>query len=742
MNIIRTLVKENVIFIPLIVTSLLCGSVQARQIEEVIVSAQKRDETLSDVPISISVVSQEGLDNYAVDDLFDMANLIPGMVFARAPDDGLVLSFRGVASVSRNQAYEQAVGVFLDGVFFGKGRLYSAGIYDLARTEMIMGTQSTLLGKNTSIGAISLVTQKPGDTVSGYVQLIASEHGGFGAKGAINLPVSDTFKTRIAGYYSELEGATKNITTGNSIPIDDNYSLRFSSTWNATDVIDIDFMYQKTQDNKTGDTFQIDSDPNGFAAAIGIKDSLKLDDKVAKSTRFGPGGGDTNHDIDSDIANFVINWQLENHALTLQTTYAGYDLAFFDDVDLEPGDFLAFNRVEDYTQFSQEFRIASTNNDTLEYTAGLYFFTSEWDSEELTYWAYPSAPPVPTGPLVPGDLFNGPIFNTISQDLDYQAAFFSGTWHVSDRLRIASGLRYAEEEKKAVMERIPLTPDAANPGSLFAPFTFWNIVANPPFPATPLSYSEYMLNGNANIQFDLNNETMVYASFGNGTKTGGFAESNTISSGNPALDARLDAETVNNYELGFKSSLLDGAAVLNGAVFYIDITDLQQTLFTGTEFLTSNADAESTGAELSGTWQVNDVWSVNGGVVYALAEEKDTGFKLNIAPEWTGNIGFSMERPISSNLLFSLAGNLRYRDSQFSQPKEGIPESESLTTVDLTATIATIDDNWKVALIGRNLTNDIAQEFGYPNTNPQLAGVVNSASNSLRTYLLQLTYNF
>jgi iron complex outermembrane receptor protein len=742
MKISSVLVKNNVLSIPLIMTSLLCADLHAAQLEEIIVSAQKRDETLSDVPISISVVSQEGLDNYAVDDLFDMANLIPGMVFARAPDDGLVLSFRGVASVSRNQAYEQAVGVFLDGVFFGKGRLYSAGIYDLARTEMIMGTQSTLLGKNTSVGAISLVTQKPGDAVSGYAQFTASEHGGFGVKGAIDLPVSDTFKTRIAGYYSELEGATKNIITGNSIPIDDNYSLRFSSSWNASEDIDIDFMYQKTQDNKTGDTFQIDSDPNGLAAAIGISDSLKLDGKVAKSTRFGPGGGDSNHDIDSDIANFVINWQLENHAVTSQTTFASYDLTFFDDVDLEPADFLEFNRVEDYSQYSQEFRIASTNNDTLEYMAGLYFFTSEWDSEELTYWAYPSAPPVPTGPLVPGDLFNGPIFNTINQDVDYQAVFFSGTWHVSDRLRVAAGLRYAEEEKEAVMARMPLTPDVPNPGSLFAPFTFWNIVANPPFPATPLSYSEYMLNGNANLQYDLNNETMVYVSYGNGTKTGGFAESNTIASGDPALDARLGAETVDNYEMGFKSSLLDGAAVLNGAVFYIDIADLQQTLFTGTEFLTSNADAESTGAELSGTWQVNDGWSINGGVVYAKAEEKGNGLKLNIAPEWTGNMGFFMEQSISSDLLFSLAGNLRYRSSQFSQPKEGIPESDSLTTVDLTATIASIDDTWKVALIGRNITNDIAQEFGYPSTNPQLAGVVNSASNSLRTYLLQLTYNF
>ncbi len=702
----------------------------AAVLEEVTITAQKRDESLSDVPISIAVMDQEGLDDYQVDDLFDLANFVPGMVFSRAPDDGLVLSFRGVASVSRNQAYEQAVGVFLDGVFFGKGRLYSAGIYDLERTEMIMGTQSTLLGKNTSVGAISLITKKPGDDIGGYAQFSVSEHGGYSVKGAIDLPVSDTLRTRIAGYYSEMEGATKNEVTGNGIPLDDNYSVRFSTAWDVSDDVSIDFMYQTGQDNKTGDTFQIDGDPNGLAAALGLTD-LKLDDKVSKSTNFGPGDGDSSHDTDSNIANLVINWSLENHLITSQTTYANYDLKFYDDVDLQPGDYLAFIREEEYSQYSQEIRIASTNGEKLDYMAGLYYFTSDWESEELAYWAYPNWPPAPSGPLVPGDLFNGSLLNSIEQDVDYYAAFISGTWHISDRLRLAAGLRYAQEKKDAVMQR-----------EAIAPLTFWNTLANPPYPATPLSYSEYMLNGNANLQYDLTVDTMIYASYGNGTKTGGFAESNTIPTGNPDVEARLDAETVDNYEIGFKSTLLEGAAALNVALFYIDITDLQKTLFTGAEFLTSNADARSYGIDVSGSWQISEDWSMNGGVVYADAEEKDTGLKLDIAPEWTGNVGVRMEKPISSHLLFGLSGNLRHRSGQYSQPKEGIPEGDSLTTLDLTASISSMDGSWKVVLIGRNLTNDIAQEFGYPFTHPAAAGVVSSASNSLRTYMLQATYNF
>jgi iron complex outermembrane receptor protein len=689
-------------------------------LEEVTITAQKRDESLSDVPISIAVMDQEGLDDYQVDDLFDLANFVPGMVFSRAPDDGLVLSFRGVASVSRNQAYEQAVGVFLDGVFFGKGRLYSAGIYDLERTEMIMGTQSTLLGKNTSVGAISLVTKKPGTELGGYAQLSLSEHGGYSVKGAVDLPISDTLRTRIAGYYSELEGATKNEITGNGIPLDDNYSVRFSTAWDASDTVSVDFMYQTGQDNKTGDTFQLDGDPNGLAAALGITDT-KLDDKVSKSTNFGPGDGDSSHEIDSNIVNLVVNWELENHLITSQTTYADYDLAFYDDVDLEPGDTLAFIREEDYSQYSQEIRIASTNGEKLDYMAGLYYFTSDWESEEISYWAYPD----------PGDVFEGPSLNTIEQDVDYYAAFISGTWHISDRLRLAAGLRYAEETKDAVMQR-----------SALAPFTLWNTVINPPYPATALDYSEYMLNGNANLQYDLTADTMVYFSYGNGTKTGGFAESNTIPTGNPDLEARLDAETVDNYELGFKTSLLEGSAVLNAAIYYIDITDLQKTLFTGAEFLTGNADARSYGFDISGNWQATENLSLSGGVVYADAEEKDSGLKLDIAPEWTGNLGFRFETALTDSLLFGLNGNLRHRSGQYSQPKEGIPEGDSLTTLDMTASISDMEDTWKLSLIGRNLTDDIAQEFGYPYTNPLAPGLVSSATNAPRTFMLQLSYNF
>lgn len=724
-----------------LITTFFGHGLQAQALEEIVVSAQKRDETLSDVPISISVMDEERMNDYQVDDLFDVANFVPGMVFSRAPDDGLALSFRGVASSPRNQAYEQSVGVFLDGVFFGKGRLYSAGMFDLSRSEIIMGTQSTLLGKNTSVGAVSMVTQKPGDTLGGYINASVSEHGGYNLKAAVDLPSSEHFRTRVAGYYSSLQGAVKNLATGNDIPEDDNHALRIISTWDVTDAVDVEMMYQFTQDRKLGDTHQIAEDPSGLAAGLGIGDSLQLDDTVNKATRFGD-NGEAVHDTDSHIANLVLNWYLDAHTFTTQSTYITYDLRFADDIDLQPESYFEWLREEEYSQFTQEFRIASTEAQDLEYMLGAYFFTSDWESDELNYWAYPAFPPVPDGPLVPGDLFNGPFLNDFEQEVHHWSLFVSGTWHISDRLRLAAGLRYADEEKEATFGRTQFEAVAANPGSAFAPYTFWNTVANPPFAPVDMTYNDDFVNGNLNLQFDLNANTLAYAAYGRGSKTGGFAESNTIPNANPEVEARIGKETVDNYELGFKSTLLDGAANLNGALFYMDVDGLQQTVFTGAAFISANVDARSTGVELSGVWRLDDYWTVNGGVVYVNAEEKDSGFALSPAPRWTGNLGILFESEALSNYLFSARANLRYRGEQFNQIQESIPAADSLTTLDITVALGSLDERWEVSLIGRNITDAISQDFGYPNTHPLLGNVVNGSSNALRTFILQANYNF
>jgi iron complex outermembrane receptor protein len=153
---------------------------------DIVVTAQKRSESAQRIPVSVEAVSGDTLAREGVKDLFQAVTLVPGVVFSRAPDDGLALTFRGLGTAARPQAFEQSVALFTDGVFIGKGRLYSTSFFDVDRMEFIKGTQSTLLGKNASLGAISVVTRQPGKDFSfegrgGY----EFEHGGYSVDGAV-----------------------------------------------------------------------------------------------------------------------------------------------------------------------------------------------------------------------------------------------------------------------------------------------------------------------------------------------------------------------------------------------------------------------------------------------------------------------------------------------------------------------------------------------------------------------------
>ena len=180
-------------FLCLVVTALWSANpgawAQVTQLDEVVVSAQKREQLAQDLPLTVTTIDADTLEQSQVKDLFQVANFVSGMVFSRAPDDGLALTLRGVGTPARSQAFEQSVGLFTDGIFLAKGRLYPLAFFDLARIEVIKGTDGTLLGKNTSLGAISLVPNAPGDKLS--LDLRAGEEfydGGVSVDAAADLP--------------------------------------------------------------------------------------------------------------------------------------------------------------------------------------------------------------------------------------------------------------------------------------------------------------------------------------------------------------------------------------------------------------------------------------------------------------------------------------------------------------------------------------------------------------------------
>lgn len=733
--------------------------IDAFELEEVVVTAQKREQSLQDVPVTVNALDGEALDKFGVDDLFEAANLVPGMVFSRAPDDGLALTLRGLGTPARTQSFDQSVALFLDGMFVGKGRMYSSAFFDVERMEIIKGTQSTLLGKNTSLGAISIVTKKPGDTLGGFVQASREfENGGWGLDGAIDLPVTDDLAVRIAAHAVDQDGWVENLATGSDVPADEDVGVRATAVYTPTESLSITATYQYSDSERLGNGYQYVDNGGYFSdEVLAIIGEAELDDQKTAICPECP-SGESFHDTEVDSFNLTIVQDFENFSLTSVSSYATYEMQFFDDFDfgaafdevtyVATGDVVPystyFQRDEEYDQFSQELRLTSPGGETIDYVVGLFYFKSDWDSSEAQFFNTPNFPPV--GPT--GQIFNGSFTNNYTQETETWSFFGQATYNISESFRASLGLRYTDEEKDVVFERVQ-GPVA----------TLWNSVINPPFNA-PLAFSDDFVNGNLNVQYDLSEDIMLYASYGLGTKTGGFAESAEVSSGDPSLDVSLGGSAVKSeeaqtYEVGAKMKLLDGGMNLNIALFTTDIEDFQETSFQVTgdaaAFLTRNVDVESEGIEIDGQWQATEALMFSGGVTYADSINADDGSTLAQAPKWTGSLGFFYETALPSlGLDFNASSFVRYRDDMVSQINETFP-SDSLTTLDVTIGLSDPNETWEVDLIIQNLTNERASDFSGPPAAPIGAlfgaptgdqGITSETLTPQRTVKLQARYTF
>lgn len=730
-----------------------------RALEEIVITAQKREQSLLDVPITVNALSGDDLDNFAVDNLFEAANLVPGLVFSRAPDDGLALTIRGLGTPARTQSFDQSVALFLDGIFYSKGRMYSSAFFDVERIEVVKGTQSTLLGKNTSLGAISIVTKKPGEEFAGNLNASAEiENGGWSFDGGVDIPVSEKLNLRLAGKYADTDGWVENVLTGEDVPADEEVGFRATAQYLASDELTATLMYQYSDSQRTGNGFQFVDNGDFFPQpALDFIGEAQLDDVKSAICPECP-GGESFHDTTVNSAALTLEYALENHDITSVTSIADYEISFFDDFDFgntfdevnfaifNPGSITPystyFKRDEEFSQFSQELRIASATGNKVDYLAGVFYFDSDWESSEQQNFGTPNFPPP-----APNQIFFGSFTNDFTQKTETFSAFASATMNFSDRFRGTLGLRYTDESKDITFDRVQ-GPVA----------TLWNSVINPPF-ESDLEFEDSFLNGNLNVQFDATDNTMLYASYGLGNKTGGFAESAEVGSANPSLSvadngARVETEETKTLEVGAKMTLADGAANLNIAAFKTDVEDFQETSFQVTEgaafFLTRNIDAQSEGVEFDGQWQATDTVRFSGGVTYADSINAGDGTDLAQAPKLTGSLGFIYEKEVGSNMLLDIKLFGRYRDEMFSQINETFP-SESLTTFDVTLGLMSLDDVWSLNLIGTNITDEVSADFSGPpaapvgaifGASPGDTGITAEAPSALRSITLQLGYKF
>jgi iron complex outermembrane receptor protein len=760
-------------------------SAQSAVLEEIVVTAQKREQNLQDVPISVVAVSGEQISEEGYGELTDITSTLPNVTVNQGAL-GDVLFIRGVGS-GFNIGFEQSVATFIDGVYFGRGLQSRNAFLDIERVEVLRGPQVTFFGNSAIAGALNITTANPGDEFEGSATL-SWEDGTDTAKGEFTAggPLTDTLGARLALRYVDQDGWQTNITTGEDEPQEERFAGRLTLVWNPSDDFSASVKYQKEETETFGRALQAVGclppnglqPPGGYCLTYGVLSDDPRAEFEFNDTRFGPGpggpfptDGDFN-DLDSQAGIVTLNWYLGDYTLTSLTSYSEYE-----DHRSQSGAGLAgpypnpgpgllaliynFEHVqEDFEQFSQEFRIVSPGGETFDWLAGVYYQESDLD--------------------VTNDFAVGPTGTRLSQhnqDDESWSAFGSGTWSVSDTLRLSLGLRYTDVEKEVDRAQIlaqnagnhnlanadPIDPTNPLFGLMFGAFGWKN-------GALQSERNDDKWTPSINVQYDFNDAVMGYASFSSGFKAGGFDEQNG------SLDSEamnFEPETVDSFELGIKSTLLEGAMNLNAALFRNEYDDLQVQTFDGViNFLVSNAASSITqGLELEMLWQMTDSLRLGfqGAYLDAFYDDRVNGQctsdqaagavsgcdfsdpfnpsqdltdeSLPWAPEYSANVSMAHFYTFSSGYTLDTSLQLVY-ESEFETSDDNDPflQQDAYTKVNLTVRFTDANDQWDISLIGRNIFDEETTHQG--NDLPLSGGTFLQMLDKPRTVALQGRYRF
>ncbi len=737
-------------------------------LEEVVVTAQKRVQSLQDVPIAVSAMSGEKINDNGIVNLEELVLNIPNVNINKGAGQPNMY-IRGVGS-GTNAGFEQSVGMYIDGIYSGRAQLASVPItLDLERVEVLKGPQGILFGKNTIGGAINITSARPSQEFESYVEaLYAPDDGEQLYTGVINGGLSDNIAGRLAVRYEGMDGWWDNTELNKEGPDKENFYVRGSLLWDASDTIEVLVKYEHGDfdvSNQPSVIYQSDQ-PTNF---LGEQPFPLISDHDKGAFDFA-----ATDETETDVFAMTVNWDLEFATLTSVSGYATYDTERTQDSDASVAAALHRTLNEEYEQVSQEVRLVSPGGETFDWIVGAYYQQSELDISRVnTSLDFALLGPLSVTPLVA--LEGEPNASVFEQDSDSWAVFGQGTWSVSNTVRVGLGVRYNEEQKN-------LDKVTENQGLIGARAATSGGAANVIVQASPrngvligdlrshnfsnLSREEDAFTFSGNVQWDATDSAMVYASVSTGFKGGGFDEAysnagSTVRTGNiltgepdggivqTGIDGSIlefEDETVIAYEIGAKMSLADGAADLNIAIFRMEYDDLQVSSLVGDAFQVGNAgEAISQGLEIDGRWMLAEGFTLGGAVAYLDATYdtfdgatctvpqsadpmnnpgclRDDGTNIDagerggqdlsgetmlFAPEWSANINAEWIVPVSDKMELRTNADVNYTD-EFYSALDLDPNTlhDSSVRLNMRIALASFDDTWSVALVGKNLTDE------------------------------------
>jgi outer membrane receptor protein involved in Fe transport len=695
-------------------------------LEEIVVTAQKRAEGLSDVPISISAVSGETIEAYGQTNLEAVSSSIPNLKITQTAIANRI-AIRGIAS-GDNKGFEQSVAMFVDGIYYGRDQLSRMPLVDLQRVEVLRGPQPTLFGKNAIAGAVNVVSRRPTEDFEGSLSgLYEFNHKEAQVTGVLSGPISQKIGARVVGYYRDMDGYFTNTRQNRKEPNVREAFVRGIVDFKGDGPLSADVKLEYAD-------FKVKGQPREAFSPVGIYSTVFAGPLFVDTTEDyvrADGGYLSRNKIFNSV--FNANLELGSHTVTSVTGYLDYNVKETIDVDFVTIDLLdGTGLTEDYRQFSQEFRIASPGDQSFNYIAGVYFQNSNLDITDVVRFSpFFLANP---GFRALGDTTNDRIY---SQKSDLISVFAQGEISITDALRLTVGARFNHEKKSGsrslAISRGPLslTPPsgaAISAAAVAATFRALNIEAH----NINGKLSEDSFNPMANIQYDINDDLMFYTSFARGTKAGGFDVRSNSLPGSTTIarpgSFQFGDEQADNFEAGFKYKTRSVA--LNLSFYSTKYKDLQTNVFDGVlNFNVRNASgAKTQGVEADMRWALDEHFTLSGAVAYLdfaftdfpqgqcyfqqVADQPGgfcsyTGKRNQLTPEWSGNLNGDFSHEIGSSLKLGINLNADFSSSYISAANlDPLTKQDGYVKIGSRLSLGHVDNNWTIALVGRNLTNE------------------------------------
>jgi len=777
------------------------------KLEEVTVTAQKREQSITDIPMSITAFSGESLSEMGIEDTADLALIVPGFAFSDSILGAPIYTIRGIGFNESSTQASSTVGVYIDEIGIAFPIMTRGAMLDVQRVEVLKGPQGTLYGRNSTGGAVNYITNKPSEEFGAYVSASYGSFETLALEGFINGAITENLQARFAvKAINSGEGWQESVSRDEKLGEQDKLSMRLSLAAQLGEATDVAFSlgYWTDQSDSIAPQFQaVDSDPargpTGLIKQYAPSAPLGDDAQLADWTN----GSDPHLDMENTSASLhlthIINDDLVFKSLTGYAKFkeddsyyersgtAGVPASAVPDgwksgdiAGQTTGTFVADGYLQnsEITAFTQELRLAG-EYDAVSWVSGVYYGENEVDNLATQILEIDAATWFGPLPFLNIDR----IANSTLQKTTTWAAFASADWNIGDKLVLTTGLRYTEDKA----DYAGCSGDTGN-GSLA---DFFNTVFGALNPGTQVGgcatlnksfksalvedvLKEDSLSWRLAADYSFTDDMSAYASYSRGFKSGSYPTLGALNSDqlDPVVQEQLDA-----YEIGFKSTLADGAAQINGAVFYYDYKDKQlltkiPDVIFGTLWTLKNVPKSNVrGAELDFQWVPAEGLTIGGGVSYLKTEISDypgtnqkgefvnfDGSEFPFSSQIQAAATAKYEWNITDALLANVAVDVSYADDSladytsndatyFTQPDGGGDEFpyafderfriDSYTLLNARVGIDAANGKWSAYLWARNLTDEF-----YTTNTIRNSDVITRYVGMPRTYGITLKYWF